>query len=212
MKRRPFRSADRNSPSSSISDSLGEDPLHRLDAVCALDHTQLTFVLLITETQIIKIGQIPSFADILKPELKKYAKLLDSEYNNLRRAIGLASHGVGIGSFVYLRRVIEKLIFDVFCEHKEQLPISEEEFFRLRFDEKIDSISDYLPSFLVEHKRIYGIVSKGIHELTEEECINCFDIIEKSIELILDERLAEQERAETMKSLSKALNGLATTV
>ena len=186
--------------------------IYTVFAVCALDHTQLTFVLLITETQIIKIGQFPSYADLEKPELKKYAKLLGSEFVNLRKAIGLVSHGVGIGSFVYLRRIIEKLVCEVFCEHTEQLSIPEEDFFKLRFDEKINIVSDYLPRFLVENKKIYGIVSKGIHELNEEDCINSFDIIEKSIELILDERLAEQEKAEKMKSLSKELNELATTI
>jgi hypothetical protein len=50
----------------------------------------------------------------------------------------------------------------------------------------------------VTNKSIYSILSKGIHELAEEECLNAFPVIKLSIELILDEKLVEiQTQAKT---------------
>ena len=53
-------------------------------------------------------------ADISEAELRPYSKVLSAEeYRELTRAVGFtASHGVGIGSFVYLRRIFERLIED----------------------------------------------------------------------------------------------------
>ena len=58
-----------------------------------------------------KIGQAPALVDIALGEFAKYRKALKQDYyREFTKAIGLASHGVGIGSFVYLRRVFESLI------------------------------------------------------------------------------------------------------
>jgi len=46
-----------------------------------------------------------------------------------------------------------------------------------------------LPEFLVENRKLYGILSKGIHSLTEEECLEYFDVVKAGIELILDEKV-----------------------
>ena len=44
-----------------------------------------------------------------------YSLILGKQYyNELKRSIGLHSHGVGISSFVYLRRIIEKLVYNAF--------------------------------------------------------------------------------------------------
>lgn len=46
-------------------------------------------------------------------------------------------------------------------------------------------------------------MSKGIHELNEEECIDMFPYIKTGIELILDELLAEKERVAKEKVFEK---------
>ena len=49
-----------------------------------------------------KVGQFPSVADFQIPQAEQYRKILDEEqYKEFTRGIGLAAHGVGIGSFVY---------------------------------------------------------------------------------------------------------------
>lgn len=58
-----------------------------------------------------KIGQLPSLWDLNELNIKKYSKILpNGKYIEFSTAIGLYSHGVGIGSLIYLRRVFEFLI------------------------------------------------------------------------------------------------------
>ena len=72
---------------------------------------QLLFVFRAHKSVLEKIGQYPSIADLATPDLQKYRPLLgDERYRELTRGVGLASHGVGIGAFVYLRRIFESLI------------------------------------------------------------------------------------------------------
>ena len=73
----------------------------------------------------------------------------------------------------------------------------------LRMDEKIEDLKDHLPSFLVENKEIYVILSKGIHELTEDECLGYFDAVKTGIEFILDQKL-EQEKNKKKKEEAQA--------
>ena len=46
-------------------------------------------------------------------------------------------------------------------------------------------LADYLPTTLVDRPEFYGIVSKGIHELSEDDCIEFFPIMQKFIIMIL---------------------------
>lgn len=162
------------------------------------EHTIL-FDLIVTNEKIIKIGQFPSVADLVLPEIAKYKSVLGKLYSEFSKAIGLFAHGIGIGSFVYLRRIIEKLIFDKYEQFSDELGVPANEFNRLKFDEKIELLKNHLPAILVRNKNVYGIVSKGIHELSEDECRSMFPYIRTGIELILDDLLAEKERAEKEK-------------
>jgi hypothetical protein len=62
-------------------------------------------------------------------------------------------------------------------------------------DEKIKILREHLPSFLVENRGLYSILSTGIHELSEEECLKYFESVKIGIEQILDEKIIEQDRA-----------------
>ena len=163
----------------------------------------IIFDLITTDDKIIKIGQYPSVADLVIPEIAKYKPVLGTQYREFSKAIGLFAHGIGIVSFVYLRRIIENLVFDKYNEVSENLEISNTEFMCLKFDEKIEALKPYLPEVLVANKNIYGIVSKGIHELSEEECREMFPYIKAGIELILDSLLAEKERKSKEKIFEK---------
>jgi uncharacterized protein YqeY len=102
-----------------------------------------------------------------------------------------------------LRRIIESLVFNKYDEVKGFLVVSEEDFIHSEFKDKLDILKDYLPKVLVENKNLYGIVSKGIHELSEEECRDMYPYIKVGIELILDDIIAEKERTEKQKLFSK---------
>lgn len=158
-----------------------------------------------------KVGQFPSVADIHIGQVKQYDKVLEkSILKEFTKAIGLAANGVGIGSFVYLRRIFENLIYEVLEEAKGLIDI--EAFKTQRMDEKIETLKNYLPPFIVENKQIYGILSKGIHELEEEECLAYFDCMRNSIELILDERLVQIEKKKKEEQVKKSIQEIASKI
>jgi len=174
---------------------------------CARDknHPLILFIF-VTETEIVKIGQFPSLADLAIEDKQKYKSVLKEQYNEYNRAIGLFAHGIGIGAFVYLRRIIEKLVFNVFTKEKDKLNVSDDEFLKLRFDKKVAALKDYLPNSLTSRTNMYGIISKGIHELGEDECRAMFPLVKTGIELILDDIISAKERAEKEKQLDSFIN------
>lgn len=160
-----------------------------------------------TRDSLQKIGQWPSVADFQIPQAEKYRKILkEEEYKELTRGIGLAAHGVGIGSFVYLRRVFENLIEEahtrVMIENKGFL---NEEYLKARMDDKIKMVKDYLPEFLVENRTLYAILSTGIHDLTEDECLQYFETVKIGIEQILDEKIIQKEKADKAVKVREAI-------
>ncbi|WP_308722480.1 hypothetical protein [Paenibacillus polysaccharolyticus] len=158
---------------------------------------------------IIKIGQTPSHADLLNADTKKYNKVLGGkDSHELSKAIGLFSHGVGIGSFVYLRRIFENLIEKAHQQATQTTGWDEEEYLRARMHDKVGKLANYLPQFLVENRQIYSILSKGIHELSEDECLGAFDAVRVAIELILDEEIAKKESEKKRQQATQSLASL----
>lgn len=160
---------------------------------------------------IMKVGQYPTIADMHKAQIKQYKSVLSKEeMKEFTRAVGLAASGIGIGSFVYLRRIFENLIEEAYKQALSNGNVVEDTFVRMRMDEKIGALKDYLPKALVEIKQIYGILSKGIHELSEKECLSYFAAMRMGIEIILDDKLEqrkrEEKRAKAIAQVS-AING-----
>lgn len=156
-----------------------------------------------TVMKITKIGQYPSLADLNSDEIKKYRRILGDKYKEFSKAVGLASHGIGIGSFVYLRRIFENLIEEAHQEAKKMNSWDEEKYLKSRIEDKIRLLKESLPKFLVNNKDTYSILSKGIHELSENECLEYFNIVKMGIEFILNEKLDREAR---IKEAQKSLN------
>ena len=72
-------------------------------------------------------------------------------------------------------------------------------------DKKIELLKDYLPPFLVENKSIYSILSKGIHELDEDTCLNYFKSMKVGIEIILDQKLEKKKQKEKEEEAKKSI-------
>ena len=162
-------------------------------------------------TQLSKVGQYPSVADFHIGQVHKYSKVLPQDkMREFTKAIGLAANGVGIGSFVYLRRIFEYLVFEAHEVAKSKnTAFNEVSYSSGRMNEKIQMLSGYLPDFLVENNTIYGILSKGIHELSENVCNQHFSILRESIEMILDEKLDTYQKEQKKKSITQALSKIA---
>ena len=159
-----------------------------------------------------KVGQDPSIADTQFSQLQvKYDKVLEDKYlKEFKRAVGLASHGVGVGSFVYLRRIFENLIIQTFNDNQGNIEVENGAFQKLRMEEKVDVLKAYLPSQLVivKMKSIYGILSKGIHELDDEVCLKYFGPLKLSVELILDQKIEEKKKQEKDELVNKQIQDI----
>jgi hypothetical protein len=130
---------------------------------------------------------------------------LDPQYfSDLRRAGGLASHGIGVGAFVYLRRIFEKLIADHY-KHFASVNGPIENFDNLRMLEKVEALSPVLPSAALEFKQVYSILSKGVHELDEDTCKSYFGLVKAIIVAILEEDLQNKAKAEAAANTRKAM-------
>ena len=191
---------------------LFADHQFKVTLSCVRDerHPKAQFFFSVYQKQLIKIGQYPSLADLAIPEIKKYQKmLLQQEYKEFHCAIGLASHGIGIGAFVYLRRIFENLILEAkeFAKEKDT-EFDEKKFEEMKMDSKIAYLQSYLPIFLVENRKIYGMLSLGIHALDENECLEAFPIIRTGIELIFDEKIKQREEQKKINAAKPLLNKL----
>lgn len=168
---------------------------------------RLIFILQIQNGKLSKIGQSPALADIAEQDIKKYKKILGNiQYQEFSKAIGLYTHGIGVGSFVYLRRIIENfIIIPVYEKCKVKEDWNDDVYQKSRVKDKIEILKDYLPDFLVSNPNIYSIISKGLHDLSEEECKEFFPVLKSCIEFVLTDletkREIEQKRAEMQSAL-----------
>jgi hypothetical protein len=159
---------------------------------------------------LIKIGQYPSKASLDFNSLDTvFSKELDSSLREeLGSAVGLRAHGVGVGSFVYLRRIFESLVDEAHAIAKKEKDWDEQLFKNARMPEKINLLSHQLPNRLVKTSKLYGILSKGIHELTEEECLSHFDLVVEAIKMILKERHEKKEYEKIVNNLGQAASDI----
>lgn len=180
--------------------------------VCSMNgEHHLDFVAIADNKTFRKIGQYPSVADLSFPELDVYQKVLSTEdRREFGRAIGLYASGIGAGSYVYLRRIFERLLFQAKVNAGNS--IDEEAFDKARVDAKITMLSDYLPKLLTGNPTLYGVLSKGIHELTEKECIEYFPVVRDCIYMILNEWEEMRKKKEKEESIGKALSQIASKV
>jgi hypothetical protein len=169
---------------------------------------ELRFVTRVAETHFEKIGQCPSLAEVHLGDLAKYRKVLGAEYRELSRGVGLFAHGIGVGSFVYLRRIFESQIEQAHAAALTGGGWDEDEYQRSRMDEKIRLLMHHLPEFLVENRAIYAVLSKGIHELSEAECLEYFPAVRVAIELILDAKLEALEKEKKVQGSRASISAI----
>ena len=207
------------SPSTYKTDELAEkslkDGIFSITAKCTRDRDmdygivdcngRMFFTFVIKDTFLVKAGQYPSKAALDFGSLDPvFNKELDPDLRaELGSAIGLHAYRVGVGSFVYLRRIFEKLIEEAHKEAEKQEIWDEAVYKQKRMPGKIKILENYLPSALVKRAELYGIISKGIHDLNEEECMSYFVIVKNGIEDILRERHMQKKYEKGEKEIKK---------
>lgn len=156
-----------------------------------------------------KVGQNPSLSDFFSESVKRFRPLLKkmNSHEDFSTGCYMYANGLGIGSYAYLRRVFEKLIMYTFKENEQFFNLESHEFNRLMMGDKVHKLKEYLPSFLTENNRnIYKLLSLGIHQLEEDECKKMFMVLKNAIEVILEEKMHNEEERKRKKEISEALN------
>jgi hypothetical protein len=131
-----------------------------------------------------KIGEFPVFGPPTPPKL---ISLIGPDKDNFLKGRRCEFQSLGIGSYAYYRRVVEsqkdRIIDQIIkiCEQDDknselikQLESAKSE---TRFSKAVDIIKKNLPtSLLIEGhnplKLLHTALSKGIHDMTDDECLN----------------------------------------
>lgn len=181
---------------------VGENGVVIIKADCVRCENEFVMFLKVhlKERTVEKIGQYPSIYDFGFMELQKYQKYLKKMHNELFMAINLNSQGIGIGSYVYLRRIFEKLLEEAHDKGKANKGWDEENYKNAIFKDKLKMLKKYIPEEIIDIMRpSYTICSKGIHQLDEDECKEHFNGLKIAVELILDDAISKIEKEKNKK-------------
>lgn len=142
--------------------------------------------------KIMKVGEYPPFGDSIP---SKVISLVGKERDFFLKGRRCENQSLGIGAYAYYRRIVEnqkdKLIDEIIkvCNKlgKQEALIAELENAKIeiQFSKAVDSIKEELPTSLYIEgqnplKLLHNAVSKGIHNMTDEECLQyagCIRII-----------------------------------
>ncbi len=158
------------------------------------------FSLLFKGNTITKIGQYPSYSKGEAWKLKKYKNLISKYYPELTKSLNAYSQGMGVAAFTYLRRILEYLIESKFNGDSAWKFIE-----KLKEVEKNETIIP--PELSCVKEEIYSVLSKGIHEYEEAECMEIYLSVKYVIERMLDLELEKKDRNKKAKQAIAAIQG-----
>lgn len=148
------------------------------------------------DADLVKFGQFPSLTDFQLGDLSAIDEgMTRRERREFVQAINTGAHGFAVAAFVYYRRVFESILVDARDAHISEHNLTDwPEFDVARTDERIKLLRGRIPQFVSENPHLYALLSKGVHELSEEECASELQLLRSAIELVLTDR-AEKVRA-----------------
>ncbi|MEK7072287.1 MAG: hypothetical protein AAB969_01835, partial [Patescibacteria group bacterium] len=140
-----------------------------------------------------KVGQFPSWSIEMNQELEK---MLGVHADNYKKGLVCESQSYGIGAYAYFRRITENIIGELLDSipdliddqtEKDAYKKALEEVKKTKVAEKkIELVKDLLPDALKATginplKALYGALSVGLHDKTDEECMELAEIIRDSL-------------------------------
>lgn len=166
---------------------------------------------------LMKIGQYP------KPDIsidKSISKALGKHEGLFKKGLICESHSYGIAAYTYYRRIVEKIIDELLdditdlvdandkIQYEEALKKTKETSFA---KDKIELIKDLLPNILKPNGMnplgtLYGFLSEGMHEKTDDECIEIAVHIRTILVFFIKQVIqSKQESKEFTDSMKKIL-------
>lgn len=169
-----------------------------------------------TSTEVQKIGQFPPFQ--FKPDKTVLRFLTDEDKENYSKAKMCLSQSYGIGAFSYYRRILEKEIVRIIedlasleTDNSEEIKALYEKYKKdHQMSNMIDGIKPFLPDSLKSIgenpiKLLYKQLSGGIHDFSEEDCLEKSLSIDSILCFIL--KKLEEEKSD-LKDIRKAMKKL----
>ncbi|WP_458129457.1 hypothetical protein [Pseudomonas sp. Z2-11] len=168
---------------------------------------------------LIKYGENPVFGP---PVAARLLKLIGPDRDNFLKGRRCENQGLGVGAFVYYRRVVEHQKNRIFKEivkvsekigaPKEKVDILNAALLETQFTKALDMAKDAMPESLLINghsplKLLYRALSDGIHNLSDEDCLG----YAASVRVVLGElsdRLSQALKDEV--EITNALNRLLT--
>ncbi len=180
--------------------------LRELVYTCPTCEEEIYYSFLYKDGSVMKLAQYPSLYDVSRDELKKYHKndLIEKEsFDEIYKAEVCASENYYVASYTYMRRVYENMLLKVFTQNIEEIGITEEEYRKLRSDEKMERIKPFLAIDEEIYKPLYALLSVGIHSLSEEECCEDYSLLKSILLDVLAEQKAKKEREKKRKEIQE---------
>ena len=171
----------------------------------------------IEKSELQKIGQSSSWYSIYDDKIIN--KFLKKDATFFKNALKCQSHGYGIGAFSYYRRVLENSIEKILKSIRSVLESEgslegvkkiNEALEKSSMEDKIDIAKDEIPISLTPGgknplKIIYHCLSIGIHNLSEDECLDNSEHIRVALSYLIK---TLSQRNEEQKTYTEALNNL----
>ena len=168
-----------------------------------------------------KIGQFPALSISIPKALEK--NLGDAHADLYKKGLINRNEGYGLGAVSYMRRVVEdktEELIEVVARLAEAHNIEADTVKKIRaakeekttYDEKLKIAATVLPrSLLIDGVNpldvLYGLVSAGLHDLPEEQCIAIADEIRDVFEYTFTRLKAETEGRKNFAAKIKKLAG-----
>ena len=166
-----------------------------------------------------KLGELPSYGPSVPSRL---IKLIGPDRDIFLKGRRCENQGLGIGAFVYYRRVVENQkdrILEEIVKVSEKIGVPQDKIDTLheaikenRFSKALEMAKDVMPeSLLIDgHSPIlllHRSLSRGVHELSDEECLKRANTV-RLILGELSERLSAilKDKAELAKAVSTLMH------
>ncbi len=166
-----------------------------------------------------KFGELPAYGPPVSPKL---IKLIGPDRDEFLKGRRCENQGLGVGAFIYYRRVIENQknrIMEEIIKVSENIGAPKEKLETLRaavketqFNKALDMAKDAMPESLLINGHspillLHSALSEGVHALTDEQCLE----LAGSVRIVLgelSERLSQalKDEAELTKALSTLMH------
>ena len=173
---------------------------------------------------VMKVGQEPPWSISVDRNLEK---ILGDQAEYYRRGLICESQGYGIGAFSYYRRIVEEIIDGLLAEITGLVADEDRERYAEALEraksttiaqDKIDLVKDLLPPILRPNgmnplSTLHRILSEGLHQETDERCIELAMTIREVLVFLVNQVTATKASSsrftESMRKLLDRRRGAA---